>query len=216
MGRQLPRHKIPELAFGERFWHLAYNDRARYLDAVLHLGIRGYQSAPPGSAVDGDSYVVAPTGTGEWNGQDRKVAHRLDGAWTFYAPVPGMQARLVPTGGVRYYDGNEWVLDEASGGGGGGGGEPTQFFVPQISRIEISESIQGQVTFTILYEGESTLAVEFGPQGSFSGGQSIPSFDNPVIFTFSEGGTYQVRAITGDGFRGPTVVFNLPTFGGGS
>jgi hypothetical protein len=210
--RQLPRHKIPELGFGDRFWHLPYNERAKYLDAVFHMGAKGYRPDPPSSPADGDTYIVAPSASGAWVGQDKKIAYRLDSAWTFYAPVPGMQARLIPTGGVRYYDGMDWILDE----GGGGGGSAVEFFVPQISKIEVSESVVGQVAFTILYEGESTLAIQFGPEGSFSGGQTIPGFDNPVVFTFSEGGTYQVRPITGDGFRGPTVSFSLPTFGGGS
>ena len=56
-----------------------------HIDALLQPVIIAIQAAPPVSPADGDRYVVG-VGTGDWAGQDNKMAvYRLTGDyWDFY------------------------------------------------------------------------------------------------------------------------------------
>ena len=47
-------------------------------------------TAPPGSPSDGDAYIIAASGSGDWSGHDGKIALYNSG-WTIITPKGGMQ-----------------------------------------------------------------------------------------------------------------------------
>lgn len=49
-------------------------------------------NAPPSAPAEGTAYIVGPSPTGGWAGQQTRVAHYLGGAWRFFAPAEGFIA----------------------------------------------------------------------------------------------------------------------------
>jgi hypothetical protein len=73
-------------------------------------------SAAPGSPTNGDTYVVAPTGSGAWTGQSNAVAYwstdnpnSPGGEWEFYTPLSGWIVADRNTGFMFRFNGAVWV-----------------------------------------------------------------------------------------------------------
>lgn len=80
-----PRLGAPELVSGQATPETTVNEQVRYLEAGTgHFVLEDRDlSAPPGSPVDGATYLVAGTGTGAWAGHDGDIAFYLNTAWVF-------------------------------------------------------------------------------------------------------------------------------------
>lgn len=80
-----PRLGAPELVSGQATPETTVNEQIRYLESgVGHFVLEDRDlSAPPGSPVDGTSYLVAGTGTGAWAGHNGDIAYRLNTGWVF-------------------------------------------------------------------------------------------------------------------------------------
>jgi hypothetical protein len=103
------RLKLPFIASSQAQKEVTHNEALARLDALAHLTILDRDLADPPAATDGDSYLVAAGGTGNWAGQDGQIAHYADGAWTFLAPVLGLIAFLVDEGTLAVYTGSGWA-----------------------------------------------------------------------------------------------------------
>lgn len=44
------------------------------IDVLLQLAVLGIETAPPSGSLDGDRYIIGPGATGDWSGQDGKIA----------------------------------------------------------------------------------------------------------------------------------------------
>lgn len=44
------------------------------IDVLLQLAVLGVETAPPSGPVDGDRYIVGDSATGDWSGEDGKIA----------------------------------------------------------------------------------------------------------------------------------------------
>jgi Protein of unknown function (DUF2793) len=105
-----PRSFLPLLAAAQAQKHVTHNEALVQLDALSCARLLDRDlSAPPGSFADGDAYLVKAAGTGDWTGQDGKVASALDGAWRFYAPYAGLMAYVADEGVFVVFDGTAWV-----------------------------------------------------------------------------------------------------------
>lgn len=109
-----PNNAIPEVPEGTLDPAAGLNLALRVIDALLQTApLRMDLTAPPGGEDDGDLYIVAAPATGDWEGQEGKLARYVaDGAfWQFYT------ARLVldrDTGNLYKRDDSSsppsWVL----------------------------------------------------------------------------------------------------------
>lgn len=56
------------------------------VDALLQLAVIGIETAPPSGATDGDRYIVDAGATGDWSGEDGKVARYVSAGdyWQFH------------------------------------------------------------------------------------------------------------------------------------
>lgn len=72
--------------------------------------VLGYQSTPPVGPTSGDRYIVEPTGTGDWAGQDNAIAEWDGSAWAFTAPNEGYAATVEDENLVRYFNASSWVV----------------------------------------------------------------------------------------------------------
>src|SRR5689334_19965361 len=87
--------------------HVTHNEAIGVLDALVQLGVLDRAlAAPTGSPANGDRYFVAGGATGGWSGQRGKIAHRLDGAWSFYTPKPGFFSLVADEGIFAYWTGS--------------------------------------------------------------------------------------------------------------
>jgi len=84
-----PKHLFPELIEGQANSETTVNDVLQQIDALLSCRVEDRDlTAPPASPVNGDVYIVAATATGDWAGQEAKLAIYQNG-WTFKSPVGG-------------------------------------------------------------------------------------------------------------------------------
>jgi len=90
--------------------HVTHNAALRVLDAVIMLSVLDRDLAdPPGSPSDGDRYLVASSATGDWAGQDGKIAIWQDGAWAFHTPREGWFVWIADEGVFLVFNGASWT-----------------------------------------------------------------------------------------------------------
>ena len=100
-----PRHKLPLLFAGQAQKEFYVNEAHALTDALLHAACQGEAAAPPATPANGECWLVASAATGEWAGEDGKLACRQSGAWLFVSPSEGMRLFDASTGQVILYRG---------------------------------------------------------------------------------------------------------------
>lgn len=105
-----PNLSLPYLSPAQAQKHVTHNEALRALDAVVQLAILDRDlSTPPSSANDGERFIVGAGATGDWAGQEDKVAAFQDGTWLFYAPVEGWLAWVADENALLAWDGTSWI-----------------------------------------------------------------------------------------------------------
>lgn len=100
---------------GEDFWGGPVNDDLLYIDSMLMPVVESMSfSSPPAGVTVGQKYLIAVNATGDWSGQDGKLAVFIEGAWVFYKPVEGWRVRLRSINAFIWFDGTNW-LNETTG-----------------------------------------------------------------------------------------------------
>ncbi|WP_315919360.1 DUF2793 domain-containing protein [Mesorhizobium sp. SP-1A] len=85
-----PNLDLPYLMPSQAQKHVTHNEALQLVDAVVQLAaISDVQKAPPATPAEGDRYIVAAGGTGEWSGWDGDIAAWIDGRWMRLAPRTG-------------------------------------------------------------------------------------------------------------------------------
>ena len=88
-----PRLGLPAIEAAQAQKHVTHNEALALLDTLVHLAVENRAlTAPPGSPVEGDCYIVAASATGAWSGWDWQLAAYSGGAWTRIVPKSGMKA----------------------------------------------------------------------------------------------------------------------------
>ena len=100
-----PRLGLPLLFSGQAQKEFYVNEAHALTDALLHAACEGETAIPPATPAEGGTWLVATGATGEWSGQDGKLASRQAGNWLFAAPVDGMQLFDCSTGQMLLYHG---------------------------------------------------------------------------------------------------------------
>ena len=109
MSDTTPRSGMPLLAAAQAQKHVTHNEALLQLDALGCARLLDRDlTAPPGSPSDGDTYLIHATATGDWTGQDGRVAFAIDGGWRFYAPFAGLMAYVVDEAKLIVFDGSAW------------------------------------------------------------------------------------------------------------
>ena len=90
--------------------HVTVNEAFRRLDALVQLGVKDHdRTAAPSSPDEGDRHIVAPGATGDWAGQDGRIAAFLDGRWVFVQPKPGWLAYDAATEELLAFVDGAWI-----------------------------------------------------------------------------------------------------------
>lgn len=118
-----PRLGLIELIQNQSQPHVPVNATTRRLDAIVQAVVLDKDlTAPPGSAVDGDSYLVAGAGgsaTGDWATHELELAYYW-GGWLFVVPFNGMQVYVIDEDLEYRYSDLASPVGWAPDAGGGG------------------------------------------------------------------------------------------------
>lgn len=100
-----PRFALPLLFAGQAQKEVYVNEAHALTDALLHAACEGEAVDPPATPGEGEAWLVAAGATGEWTGEDGKLASRQSGNWLFAAPADGMRLFDRATGQMLLYRG---------------------------------------------------------------------------------------------------------------
>jgi len=118
-----PLFGIKELTQGQSQKELTHNEALRLIDAVMSkVTIDNALTTPPATPAEGDMYIVAAGGTGDWLGHDTDLAIYVNSVWLFVTPPTDFIVYNTSTAGQLKFNSTWQVF---SGGGGGGGGSYT-------------------------------------------------------------------------------------------
>lgn len=107
-----PRLGLPLLFSGQAQKEVYVNEALSLVDAMAHCTIEGSATTPPASPTNGNNWLVASTATGDWAGQDGKIACWQSGNWLFVAPFDGLRVFNRSTHQFAYYSGG-WKIPVA-------------------------------------------------------------------------------------------------------
>lgn len=105
---------------GESGWNLEMDANLLKLSTFMGLSaIDRNLTAPPGSPVDGDVYIVASIATGLWAGRENQIAiFRAGVGWEFYNPAD-FRSRLLcyieDEGVLSIWNGTLWTTGVSLG-----------------------------------------------------------------------------------------------------
>jgi hypothetical protein len=109
-----PRLDLPFLLPSQAGKHITYNEAMAQLDALVQLRLQlPALGAPPAQPDAGAVHVVAAGASGEWAGQEGRLAVREAGGWRFVVPRAGWQATVAGEARAVVFDGAAWVDQKA-------------------------------------------------------------------------------------------------------
>jgi hypothetical protein len=110
---------LPYIESAQAQKHVTHNEALRVLDALVMLSVLDRDlSSPPPAPAEGDRYLVKSPGADAFAGMDDRIAHFVDGGWTFHAPSAGWLCYVADESVLVAWDGDSW--EQIVGGGGGG------------------------------------------------------------------------------------------------
>lgn len=93
MSEQTPKLSLPLIQGAQAQKHVTHNEAIELLDMLTQLTVEEVgTTTPPGSANEGQSWVVGSGATGAWAGHDDDLASWRGGGWLFVAPKGGWRA----------------------------------------------------------------------------------------------------------------------------
>lgn len=147
------RHNLPHLVSGQAEGHVTHNTALNDLDAFVNAVVESKTATDPTllTPANGDMYIVGPSATNVWTGQDNKLALYMTG-WTFFTPPEGFIARVKDEEGSYYvYDGG-WTGCGIRGSGfhqhaTNGGTLGSRYFLPGMDNFGAASALTNG-TFT--------------------------------------------------------------------
>lgn len=113
---------LPLLEPSQAQKHVTVNEALVLLDAAAQLVLRAVdQTVPPLGPVEGDVYGIPAGATGDWTGQDGRIAIWSNGGWDFAHPRTGWRGWDETTGRAVVFQGDVWRAEGLSLGPSGAG-----------------------------------------------------------------------------------------------
>ena len=99
------RHHLPLLVAGQAQKEFFVNEALARIDLLLCPVVEGELAAPPSQPLAGQCWVVAPSPSGSWIGQETALACWDGAQWTFAFPQTGQTAYDLSTDARLCFDG---------------------------------------------------------------------------------------------------------------
>ncbi len=94
--------------------HVTVNEALVRLDAAAALSVEAWElPSPPGSPVEGGSYLIGAPASGEWAGREQELAIYSNGGWVYLTPKTGWRAWNTEISAPVVFDGVVWARDTA-------------------------------------------------------------------------------------------------------
>ncbi len=104
-----PNLDLPYILPSQAQKHVTHNEALDALDALVQLSVLDRDlAAPPPDPGEGDRYIVAAAASGEWAGQEDRIAVFRGGGWLFVAPRQGWLAFAADEGVPLCFAGGAW------------------------------------------------------------------------------------------------------------
>jgi len=90
--------------------HVTHNEALLRLDTVVQLSVQliGAQT-PPAAPANGEIFALGAGATGDWAGQDGKLACYSDESWAFLTPQDGWRAFNFDDHGLHVFSAGTWL-----------------------------------------------------------------------------------------------------------
>ena len=109
MASNSPNLGLPMLQAAQGQKHVTHNEALTVLDGLVQLSVRSRSSSvPPVSPLEGDRYLVAGEGSGDWAGRGASVAIWHQETWRFHAPLAGWLTWVDDENRLLVHDGAGW------------------------------------------------------------------------------------------------------------
>lgn len=100
---------LPYLAAAQAQKHVTHNEALTLIDGLVQAAVKSRGlAAPPPAPADGDRYLVAPSASGDWSGEEGNIAARMDGGWRFLPPREGWRLWVNDEDVLIAHDGTSW------------------------------------------------------------------------------------------------------------
>lgn len=101
---------LPYIQASQAQKHVTHNEGMRRLDAIVQLSVvSATDTTPPGTPTDGQRFIVPTGATGDWSGQEGKLAVYEGNGWVFVTPAKGWIAYLEDQTKPQVFDGAIWT-----------------------------------------------------------------------------------------------------------
>lgn len=105
-----PKFGIADISDQQANAETTHNEAVRMLETMASRAVKDRDlTTPPGSPSDGDAYIVAATGTGDWASKDNHVAVYITDRWHFISPEEGNEVYLQDENVAVFWSGSAWV-----------------------------------------------------------------------------------------------------------
>lgn len=100
---------LPLLAPSQAQKHVTVNEALARLDGLTQMRLMSVATVAPPAPVDGAAWAVPVGATGDWAGQDGRIAIGSNGGWVFADPVEGWRGWIVDEAREVRHDGAGWA-----------------------------------------------------------------------------------------------------------
>jgi hypothetical protein len=113
MAEQSPRLHLPYIRTSQAQKEITHNEALNRLDGLVQAVVEDKDlTAPPGAPTEGQVWIVAAGASGDWAGQDGRLAQFIGGTWVFHSPSEGFRVWLKDEGLEARHTGMGWIAGE--------------------------------------------------------------------------------------------------------
>lgn len=113
MAETSARFALPFILPGQAQKEVYHNEALIRVDAALQASVEeGPLATPPVMPIIGQCWIVGTGASGEWAGQEDKLAIWTAGGWRFISPLPGMLVWNIDSGCWLHWSGTGWSNGE--------------------------------------------------------------------------------------------------------
>jgi len=110
-----PNLSLPLLMQSQAQKHVTHNEALGRLDTLVQaVALTRAMTTPPSDANEGDCHIVPAGATGDWTGQEGRLAVYSQTAWAFISAKQGWQVFSIEDSAPLVFNGVEWTAQNTA------------------------------------------------------------------------------------------------------